>query len=278
MHNMRKRSVAFLLCVLLISSLFGSAVFADEHEHSYSEVRVKEPTCTEAGLEANICGCGDYKDVTVLEPLGHEWGEGFVVTEPTADTVGVMGFYCTSCGEGRAEYIPVLVKNEESEAASFPEEDEDELPESDPTEADDILNECEAGSFRSDVAVPEGTQLFVQDAVPSVGSVWMIQNFIQNYMKVSAPEEIAVTACTVALVTPEGDISSASADVTLKTALPLGNAGVKDMVAVYVSEDGIQHVYPAEAAIDGGWITSVSFRAPQAAVYLICYALEMPEA
>ena len=93
MYNMIKKGISFFLCILMICSLIGSSAFAQEHEHSYSEVRI-EPTCTTPGYMANVCGCGDYKDLTVLEPLGHDKGdaEGIVVQAPTAEAAGIMGY------------------------------------------------------------------------------------------------------------------------------------------------------------------------------------------
>ena len=150
------------------------------------------------------------------------------------------------------------------------------------------LVQCDAGSFKADKAVPEGTQLIASETVPNKVVTWTIQNFIQKYIAASEPEEIAVTAYQVVLVSPDGNIQPSAAEVTLKTALPLPtvqgetagvvrNTQVKDIVAVYASEVGVLHVYRANAQTQGNVITSVAFYAPESAVYAICYTLKISE-
>ena len=120
--------------------------------------------------------------------------------------------------------------------------------------------------------------MIASESTPSKVVTWTIQNFIQKYIAASEPEEIAVTAYQVVLVSPDGNIQSSAAEVTLKTALPLpNNAQVKDIVAVYASEDGVLHVYRANAQTQGNGITSVAFYAPVSSIYFICYTLKISE-
>ena len=98
------------------------------------------------------------------------------------------------------------------------------------------------------------------------------------------PDDITVLAYTVWLTTPQGGTADTGASVTLKTMLPLpvldnstGTpvlAQVKDCAVVYPSEDGTLHFYNAEVKIEDGAVTGISFRAPEAAVYFICFVLK----
>ena len=148
------------------------------------------------------------------------------------------------------------------------------------------LVQCDAGSFKADKAVPDGTQLLAKESTPNSVVIWTIQNFIQKYIAASEPEEIAVTAYQVVLVSPDGNICPSAAEVTLKTALPLPtvetagvirNTQVRDIVAVYATEDGVLHVYKANPQTQGNVITSVSFYTPESSVYAICYTLKIAE-
>ena len=67
-----------------------------EHEHSYTEVEAKEPTCTEAGYNAyQVCECGDKQGYEELPALGHEAGEDG---------------YCIRCGYKDVAYtLPATV-------------------------------------------------------------------------------------------------------------------------------------------------------------------------
>jgi hypothetical protein len=60
-----------------------------------------EPTCTEAGKTTDkLCAfCGELvtKGETI-EPIGHNWGEGEITTEPGCATMGVRTYTCANCG------------------------------------------------------------------------------------------------------------------------------------------------------------------------------------
>ena len=68
---------------------------------------IKEPTCTETGVEMNTCvrenwpdyfPCG-YEWWRDIPPLGHEWGEWYVVKAPKPGEDGIEERECVRCGE-----------------------------------------------------------------------------------------------------------------------------------------------------------------------------------
>ncbi len=67
---------------------------------------VKEATCTEDGLQHQICLlCGD-KDETVIPAKGHQFGDDLEVVEATCLTDGSKRGTCTVCEEEVTEVIP----------------------------------------------------------------------------------------------------------------------------------------------------------------------------
>ena len=139
------------------------------------------------------------------------------------------------------------------------------------------------GSFVADSPVPEGTVLHVESTEPSVAVSNLIRNYVAKPME-AEPNEITVLTYTIWLATPQGGIADTGANVTVKTMLPLpvldnstGTpvlAQVKDCAVVYSSQDGTLHFYNAEVKIENGAVTGISFRAPEAAVYAICFVLK----
>ena len=84
---------------------------SEEHVHSYgSWVTVREPTCTETGLDERTCECG-AKEEYVVDALGHDWDNGVVTTEPTTTAEGVKTYTCkrAGCGATRTEAIDKIV-------------------------------------------------------------------------------------------------------------------------------------------------------------------------
>ena len=76
--------------------------------HSYeSEWTVdKAPTCTEPGSESRHCSaCDATADQRAIEALGHSYGEGSVVIDARADSVGIMLYTCGVCANERTEEI-----------------------------------------------------------------------------------------------------------------------------------------------------------------------------
>ena len=81
--------------------------------HSYSEEWTvdKEATCEEAGSKSHHCtrpGCDSKSDVTVIEALGHEWGEGTETKAPTCTEAGEKTYTCTRCDKTKTEAIEAL--------------------------------------------------------------------------------------------------------------------------------------------------------------------------
>ena len=81
--------------------------------HAYSEEWTvdKEATCEEAGSKSHHCtrpGCDSKSDVTVIEALGHEWGEGTETKAPTCTEAGEKTYTCTRCDKTKTEAIEAL--------------------------------------------------------------------------------------------------------------------------------------------------------------------------
>ncbi len=81
--------------------------------HAYSEEWTvdKEATCEEAGSKSHHCtrpGCDGKSEVTVIEALGHEWGEGKETKAPTCTEVGEKTYTCTRCNATKTEAIEAL--------------------------------------------------------------------------------------------------------------------------------------------------------------------------
>ena len=82
-------------------------------DHAYSEEWTvdKEATCEEAGSKSHHCtrpGCDSKSDVTVIEALGHEWGEGKETKAPTCTEAGEKTYTCTRCDTTKTEAIEAL--------------------------------------------------------------------------------------------------------------------------------------------------------------------------
>ena len=81
--------------------------------HAYSDEWTvdKEATCEEAGSKSHHCtrlGCDSKSDVTVIEALGHEWGEGKETKAPTCTEAGEKTYTCTRCDKTKTEAIEAL--------------------------------------------------------------------------------------------------------------------------------------------------------------------------
>ena len=81
--------------------------------HAYSEEWTvdKEATCEETGSKSHHCtrpGCDSKSDVTVIEALGHEWGEGKETKAPTCTEAGEKTYTCTRCSATKTEEVAAL--------------------------------------------------------------------------------------------------------------------------------------------------------------------------
>ena len=88
--------------------------------HSYSEEWTvdKEATCEEAGSKSHHCtrlGCDSKSEVTEIEALGHEWGEGKETKAPTCTEAGEKTYTCTRCNATKTEAIAALGHNYDTE-------------------------------------------------------------------------------------------------------------------------------------------------------------------
>ena len=71
----------------------------------------KEATCLTSGLtEGSHCAVCHTVLVPqeVIQPKGHEWDEGEVVTYPACTTTGEKVYHCKNCGQTKSETIPIL--------------------------------------------------------------------------------------------------------------------------------------------------------------------------
>ena len=88
-----KRIALFLLLVLLFSLPVQAAC-----AHCYVEKR-EEPGCETGGVAWLECTlCGHTTDYRLLDPLGHDFGDWFVLTEPTCAKEGILARDCVTCG------------------------------------------------------------------------------------------------------------------------------------------------------------------------------------
>ena len=88
--------------------------------HAYSEEWTvdKEATCEEAGSKSHHCtrlGCDSKSEVTEIEALGHEWGEGKETKAPTCTEAGEKTYTCTRCNATKTEAIAALGHNYDTE-------------------------------------------------------------------------------------------------------------------------------------------------------------------
>ena len=87
------------------------AIEALGHDYSEEWTVDKEATCEEAGSKSHHCtrpGCDSKSDVTVIEALGHEWGEGKETKAPTCTEVGEKTYTCTRCNATKTEAIEAI--------------------------------------------------------------------------------------------------------------------------------------------------------------------------
>ena len=88
--------------------------------HAYSEEWTvdKEASCEEAGSKSHHCtrpGCDSKSEVTEIEALGHEWGEGKETKAPTCTEAGEKTYTCTRCNATKTEAIAALGHNYDTE-------------------------------------------------------------------------------------------------------------------------------------------------------------------
>ncbi len=88
------------------------AEFTEPTGHEYKEVEntAQEASCTEPGKKADreCSKCHEMIEGEVIPALDHDWDDGVVTTEPTADTEGVMTYTCSRCDATKTEPIDKL--------------------------------------------------------------------------------------------------------------------------------------------------------------------------
>lgn len=68
-----------------------------------------EPTCTVAGSKSIHCTlCDAQKDITAIDPLGHQWSSQSVAVEASCGKIGIMTKVCDDCGVCEHTIIPAL--------------------------------------------------------------------------------------------------------------------------------------------------------------------------
>ena len=78
-----------------VCDVCGAAV-TGVHVHNYSAV-VTAPTCTEAGYTTHTCICGDSYTDSVVDALGHAFGEWTLTVAPTCTESGETKRECANC-------------------------------------------------------------------------------------------------------------------------------------------------------------------------------------
>ena len=97
------RRILLLLCLLL---LLAAPVRAAECTHDFVEMR-KEPTCEIGGMLWEECIlCGYKTGYTLLDPVGHSFGEWYLLQPPTCARDGVQARDCTVCGSRETTSVP----------------------------------------------------------------------------------------------------------------------------------------------------------------------------
>lgn len=77
------------------------------HIHSYTQTGYTAPTCEQPGSETYTCSCG-FSYTEEIAPLGHDWGDGVVTSEPAPGIPGVRTYTCSRCGAQKTTEIPAL--------------------------------------------------------------------------------------------------------------------------------------------------------------------------
>lgn len=74
-------------------------------KHDYRE-KVTAPTCTTKGFTTYTCAdCGDIYISDYVDPTGHEWDNGHIITNSTCSSEGVMEYNCKHCNEKMIQAI-----------------------------------------------------------------------------------------------------------------------------------------------------------------------------
>ncbi len=94
-------------CTVCGKELKSETIAALNHNYEAYAEGSYAPTCTSAGAEAEKCSrCGDT-NITVVQPLGHDWDEWTVEKAATNTEKGLLSRTCINgCGEKETAEIP----------------------------------------------------------------------------------------------------------------------------------------------------------------------------
>lgn len=97
-----------ILLPILVLMLLAVPVRAVECEHQFTEHRI-EPGCDTGGiiwLECDLCGF--QQSFELIDPLGHDYDEWYVLEEPDCTHEGIKARDCVRCGYRDEAAIPHL--------------------------------------------------------------------------------------------------------------------------------------------------------------------------
>lgn len=79
----------------------SNVYFGIEHTHSFGEVIVVDPTCTDEGYSYYVCSaCGYESEKTdIVAATGHAWGDEVLTLAPTCVEIGYDYNECANCDE-----------------------------------------------------------------------------------------------------------------------------------------------------------------------------------
>ncbi|MGM9680312.1 MAG: bacterial Ig-like domain-containing protein [Eubacteriales bacterium] len=94
-----------------VFDFFIVTVKAAPHTHQFGDWMIlTPPTCTEEGIRIRECDCGQ-EEREGIPAEGHQWDEGRIVKEPTADELGEKAYTCIVCGATKTEQIEAAETN-----------------------------------------------------------------------------------------------------------------------------------------------------------------------
>lgn len=91
-------TITTLFCIVFLVSC------GTNHTHEFgSWTVVKNPTCTEDGMQERLCSCGEKQTQAI--PAAHSFDTGKVIKNPTCTEEGTKQFTCSVCGTTKDEAV-----------------------------------------------------------------------------------------------------------------------------------------------------------------------------
>ncbi len=101
-ERIRRLLLPIILLFLLALPVNGACA------HEYVP-RQEEPTCTGGGLRWRECiHCGDTIDYEPIDPVGHTFGQWYILEGPTCSREGLQARDCVACGSQQTAPLPPL--------------------------------------------------------------------------------------------------------------------------------------------------------------------------